>query len=170
MMTGMVLHKLFRSILFVCVGRVFKHKQPHIACTIDNIKMALISACLSDHEYNDASLIRASLIRMPHNSNILPGNLFYHAFSIYNASVIRMFHNLNTFRHQAVRINKVWLLDHLVKGVKGKVGQGFSIFVPSDNGVNVLYRPIVYYTVYYTVHYTCFVPFVRVTDLLKHSS
>ena len=41
-------------------------------------------------------LICASLIRMPHNPNTVPGNLFYH-FSHYNDSVVRMFHNLNTF-------------------------------------------------------------------------
>ena len=28
--------------------------------------------------YSQTSLIRASLIRMPHNPNTLPGNLFYH--------------------------------------------------------------------------------------------
>ena len=41
------------------------------------------------------SLIRASLIRMPHNPNRVPGNLL--SVSIYNDSEIRMFHNPNTF-------------------------------------------------------------------------
>ena len=41
-------------------------------------------------------LIRASVIRMPHNPNTVPGNLFYQV-SIYNDSVIHMIHNPNTF-------------------------------------------------------------------------
>ena len=47
-------------------------------------------------EYSQTSLIRASLIRIPHNPNTLPGNLFSH-FLFKNDSVIRMFHNPNTF-------------------------------------------------------------------------
>ena len=46
--------------------------------------------------HRQTSLIRASLIRMPHNRYTLSGNLFY-LFSIYNDSVIRMCHNPNTF-------------------------------------------------------------------------
>ena len=44
--------------------------------------------------YTETSLIRASLIRMPHNPNTVSGNL---SFSIYTDSVIRMFHNPNTW-------------------------------------------------------------------------
>ena len=45
--------------------------------------------------YSQASLIRASLIRMPQNPNTVPGILL--SFSIYNDSVIGMFHNPNLF-------------------------------------------------------------------------
>ena len=48
-----------------------------------------------DQVYSQTSLIRASLIRMPHNPNTLRGNFLL--FSIYNDLVIHMFYNPNTF-------------------------------------------------------------------------
>ena len=44
---------------------------------------------------SQASLIRASLIRMPHNLNTVPGNLCYH-FSIYNDSCFTIRTHLGT--------------------------------------------------------------------------
>ena len=60
-------------------------------------------------ESSQTSLIRASLIRMPHNPNTLPGNLFYYfLFTVIQYSAcftIRTHVN----GYQAVRINESWL-------------------------------------------------------------
>ena len=59
------------------------------------------------YKYSQTSLFRASLIRMPHNPNTVPGSLFYHfLFTMIQYSAcftIRTHFN----GHEAVRINEV---------------------------------------------------------------
>ena len=59
-----------------CTGREDDHSYRHVGKSpifIDDLPY--------NGEYSQTSLIRASLIRMPHNPNTVPGNLFYRFLS-----------------------------------------------------------------------------------------
>ena len=70
--------------------------------------------CMYVCMYSQTLLIRASLIRMHRNPNIIPGNLFYHFLFIMIQSSVCFTIRTHLNGHQAVRINEVWLCDFII--------------------------------------------------------
>ena len=98
---------VYNVCVYVCMG-------VHVCVYICVCICAYVCMYVCMYVCSQTSLIRASLIRMHRNPNIIPGNLFYHFLFIMIQSSACFTIRTHFNGHQAVRINEVWLCDFII--------------------------------------------------------